>query len=76
MLGSFCLCWTVRLAVTLGSMWFGAGLGFFIDILRTFLWKSLGCIAYLVWLLAAVLGMVLCTSWLKVLVFLGSLGIL
>ena len=72
--GYFVFCWMVRRAVTLGSMWFGASLGFFVDILRTTLWRFLGCIAYFVWLLPAVLGMVLCTSWLRV--FSGSLGIL
>ena len=36
-------------------MWFGEGLGFFVDTLPTTLWNFLDCLAYLVWLLVAVL---------------------
>ena len=58
-----CLCWTVHLDVTLGFMWSGVGLRFFVGILHIALWRYQGCIPCSVWLLGVVLGMVLCICW-------------
>ena len=52
------------------------GLGFFVGTFPSTLRMFPGCIAFFVWLLMAVLGMVLCTSWLRVPGFLALLGIL